>query len=96
MFKALETSGPLLRHLMAEAQRDPEIRKALLARLNEPRRDTLRRLLTGRFPEPKAREAAVMAIYGAVWYRLLLDEPLNAAFARDLAALFVDRPSRST
>jgi AcrR family transcriptional regulator len=96
VFKALETSGPLLRHLMAEAQRDPEIRKALLARLNEPRRDTLRRLLTGRFPEPKAREAAVMAIYGAVWYRLLLDEPLNAAFARDLAALFVDRPSRST
>jgi AcrR family transcriptional regulator len=88
VFRALETSGPLLRHLMAEAQRDPAIRDALLHRLNEPRRDTLRRLLASRYPDGRTREAAVMAIYGAVWYRLLLDEPLGPAFARDLAALF--------
>jgi len=30
-----------------------------------------------------------MAICGAVWYRLLSSERLDAALARDLAALFV-------
>jgi hypothetical protein len=29
----------------------------------------------------------VSAIYGAVWYRLLLDEPINEALAVELAAL---------
>ena len=89
VFRALKPTGPVLRHLMAEAQRDPEIRDALLHRLVEPRRDTLRALLAARLPDAKTREAAVMAIYGAVWYRLLLDEPLDAAFAKDLSRLFV-------
>jgi AcrR family transcriptional regulator len=89
VFKELAVSGELLRHLMAEAQRDPDIRDALLRRLNEPRRDTLRRLLVHRFPDAREREAAVMAIYGAVWYRLLLSEKLDAAFAHDLAGLFM-------
>jgi len=53
------------------------------------RRDELRRLLTHRFPDPREREAAVMATYGAVWHRLLLNETLDAAFARDLAGLFM-------
>ena len=41
------------------------------------------------FAALRAREAAVMAICGAVWYRLLSSERLDAALARDLAALFV-------
>lgn len=88
VFRALKPTGPLLRHLMAEAQTDPEIRDALLHRLIEPRRETLRELLAERFGDARMREAAVMAIYGAVWYRLLLDEPLDSAFAADLDRLF--------
>ena len=83
----LKTAGLHLRHLMAEAQSDPQVHVALLHRLIEPRRDALQQLLVERFPDAKTREAAVMAIYGATWYRLLLDEPLDAPFARDLAAL---------
>lgn len=33
-----------------------------------------------------------MAIYGAIWDRLLLEEPLDARFARDLAKLFEPAP----
>jgi AcrR family transcriptional regulator len=88
VFRALKQAGPLLRHLMAEAQGDPEIRETLLRRLIEPRRDTLRTLLANRFGDSRLREAAVMAIYGAVWYRLLLGEPLDAGFAEDLHRLF--------
>jgi AcrR family transcriptional regulator len=86
-FRALRISGPTLRHLMAEAQNDDELRGELVARLVEPRRETLRRLLGKSFTSPAAREAAVSAVFGAMWYRLLLDEPLDAAFAGALAAI---------
>jgi AcrR family transcriptional regulator len=47
-FRALTRVGPTLRHLMAEAQRDSVLRAALLERLIEPRRQTLRKLLAVR------------------------------------------------
>ena len=37
--------------------------------------------LRRRIADPARRETMVAAIYGAVWYRLLLDEPLDEAFA---------------
>lgn len=76
---------------MAAAQSDAPLRDALVKRLIEPRRDTLRTLLEKRFPARARREAVVTAIYGAMWYRLLLDEPLDAELARELAAVLARR-----
>jgi AcrR family transcriptional regulator len=87
LFRALKRIGPTLRHLMAEAQRDAELQAALLERLIEPRRRTLRKLLSVRISDARRREAAVTAIYGALWYRLLLGEPLDAKLARSLTEL---------
>lgn len=73
-------AAPVLRSLIAEAQHDPELRAHLKRRLVEPRRAALRRCL----PDLRAadRELAIGAIYGAVIYQLLLDEPLDARFVR--------------
>jgi AcrR family transcriptional regulator len=76
--------GPTYRHLMAQAQSDPALRTALLERLIEPRRGTLRSLLAHRIEDEREREAAVTAVYGAMWYRLLLDEPLDAELVKRL------------
>lgn len=95
VFAAVNVSGPVLRHLMAEAQSDPELRRLLLDRLVEPRRDALRALLKRRMPQAALREAAVAAIYGAVWYRLLLDEPLDNVLAAQLAMLLPGDDARS-
>ena len=78
---------PVLRSLMAEAQFNPELRKKLKARLIEPRREAFRRCLAHAGIKARHREGLVLAIYGAVWYRLFLDEPLDAAFAKQMTAL---------
>jgi AcrR family transcriptional regulator len=90
---AFTASGPVLRHLMAEAQSDAALRASLRARLIEPWRDALRRTLEARIEDAARRETLVAAIDGALWQRILLDEPLDEAFAVHLAALAV--PSRS-
>jgi AcrR family transcriptional regulator len=87
VFAALAVNGAALRHLMAEAQSDARLRVLLRDRLVEPRRDSLRRVLEARIPDAARREAMIAAIYGAVWYRLLLDEPLDDSLASQLAAL---------
>jgi hypothetical protein len=44
----------------------------------ERRRDALRRtLIRAGITETRRREALVVALYGAVWYRQLLDEPVD-------------------
>jgi AcrR family transcriptional regulator len=49
--------------------------------LIEPRRDALRESLRAMGMEAADdRETLMRAIYGALWYRLLLDEPLDEAF----------------
>lgn len=93
-FDALAESGPAVRSLMATAQHDAGFRDSFRVRFIEPRRDALRGLLAkavkdGLLPPGADIEAATIALYGAVWYRLLLDEPMDAAFADRLAALIV-------
>jgi AcrR family transcriptional regulator len=93
-FLALQETGPALRSLMAHAQRDARFRELFRERFIEVRRDSLRRLLRrgvdlGDFPADAAIETAVSALYGALWYRLLLSEPLDRAYAQQLAALVV-------
>ena len=73
---------------MAEAQFDTALRADLKTRLIERRRDALRRtLIRAGITDPCQREALVLALYGAVWYRLLLDEPLDDDFIAELVAL---------
>ena len=89
-FAALEESGPAVRSLMASAQRHAEFRHAFKTRFIEPRRQALTALLQsgkdrGEVAPDADLEAAVIALYGAVWYRLLLDEPYDAAFGKRLA-----------
>jgi AcrR family transcriptional regulator len=94
-FLALEETGPALRSLMAHAQRDPGFRQVFLDRFIEVRRNSLRRLLRqgidrGELPADAAIEAAVSALYGALWYRLLLGEVLDHAYAQQLATLILN------
>lgn len=96
-FRALDATGPALRGLMAHAQRDPAFRRRLLTRFVEPRRAVLRGVLArareeGELAAGTDLDTAVAALYGALWYRLLLDEPLDAAYATALARLLGARP----
>ena len=84
---ALAATAPVLRHLMAESQSDPDLRVLLRREFFEPRRNDLRRVLESRVPDAALREALTEAIYGAIWLRLLLDEPLDERLAVDLASL---------
>lgn len=86
-FAALERTGPTLRSLMGHAQHDTRVRDLLRTRLIDPRRDALARLLSQGLPATAPIDTAVAALYGALWYRLLLAEPLDAAFADQLTAL---------
>jgi len=93
-FVALQSTGPAIRSLMAWAQHDPEFLAAFRTRFIEPRRAVLRRIIApsvgdDRRGGERALTAAVIALYGALWYRLLLDEPLDETFAADLARLIV-------
>ncbi|MEM1231411.1 MAG: TetR/AcrR family transcriptional regulator [Pseudomonadota bacterium] len=83
---ALERNGALLRTLMAAAQSDASLRRALKAQLIEPRRKSLA-LVLGDVVDGE-RQWMIAALFGAVWYRLLLDEPLDESFATGMAALF--------
>jgi AcrR family transcriptional regulator len=80
-------AGPVLRSLMAEAQFDAALRQKLKSRLIEPRREAFRRCLTHAGVEARHREGLVLAVYGALWYRLLLDEPLDVGFVKRMTAL---------
>ncbi len=89
-FAALEKTGPAIRSLMASAQSDAEFRWAFKTRFIEPRRRSLAALLQlgiqrGELASECDLEVAVIALYGAVWYRLLLDEPMDHTFAQRLA-----------
>ena len=69
--------------------------RLFLDRFIEVRRDSLRRLLRqgidrGELPADAAIEAAISALDGALWYRLLLGEPLDHLFAQQLATLIVN------
>jgi len=78
-------AAPVLRSLVAEAQHDAALRAQLKRQLLEPRRAALRKCL----PPHRAadRELIIGAVYGAVLYQLLLDEPLDAAFVRGVSRM---------
>jgi AcrR family transcriptional regulator len=81
-------AGPVLRSLMGQAQFDAELRTLLRKRLIEPRRDALLAVLRDcGVKSPQRREALMLAIHGALWYRLLLDEPLDKWFVESLSRL---------
>ena len=93
-FDALVETGPAVRGLMATAQRDEAFRASFRTRCGEARRNALTGLLRqaaadGLLPADADVEAATLALYGAVWYRLLLCEPMDAGFPERLAALIV-------
>ncbi len=80
--------APVLRSLMAEAQSDAALHRELKDRLIEPRRQALRgELARWGVADEKRREALILAIYGAFWYRLLMAEPLDEEFVRAMAGL---------
>jgi AcrR family transcriptional regulator len=94
LFSALEETGDAIRGLMAYAQRDANFRQLFYERLIGPRRQALLRLLEAAAARHEIEadmdlEMAVTVIYGAMWYRLLLDEPLDRAFAVRLSGLLV-------
>lgn len=82
---------PVLRSLMAAAQRDPAFAEAFRRAFIERRRAAVRRLLDraaarGELDRGADRELLVDLVYGALWYRMLVGHaPLDAAFARKLA-----------
>jgi len=94
MFGALVETGPAVRALMAHAQHDPEFRALMQERFIHPRREAFRRLLEaardrGEIPKTSDPDVVVTTLYGAMWYRLLMDEPLDHDFAASLAKFAV-------
>jgi len=93
-FRALNgphTLGPVMRGLMAEAQLDPKFavrfgeyiawRRASLSSILQRAMDR------GEVPKGASIEAVVDMLYGAMWYRLLLDRVIGPKFAATLAEL---------
>ena len=94
LFAALAETGNAVRGLMAYAQEDKSFRTQLFERLIRPRRQALRAVLergveAGELPPDADLDASVAAVYGAMWYRLMLDESLDGDFAERLAAFAV-------
>jgi len=91
-FAALRHTGRAMRSLMAAAQQDARFCQRFRIRFIERRRATLCSLLTraiarGELPAHADCQTAVLAIYGGLWYRLLLNEPLDQAYAERLVKL---------
>jgi len=91
-FKRLtDTSGPIMRGLMADAVLDEEFRELLLSAFIAKRRQAVREVLErgvarGELDARADLEVACDLIFGAMWYRLLLKHAkLDARFARQLA-----------
>jgi AcrR family transcriptional regulator len=92
-FHALDVTGPAVRSLMAQAQTDEGFRQTFRTRFIAPRREALARAIEeasareGVETSPGDVDAAVIALFGAVWYRLLLGEPFDTGLAARLARI---------
>lgn len=87
-FAALETTGPGLRFLMSQAGLDPSFRERFDSDFASRRRAALREIILRHVKAHPEVGPMIDMIYGAMWYRLLLGHgPLDARFARDLAAV---------
>ncbi|WP_438382340.1 TetR/AcrR family transcriptional regulator [Asaia sp. BMEF1] len=92
LFENLRRDGPAIRSLIASAQDDPKFLESFRTRFVEPRvwlgRAIFERAATrGELAGDADIGAALDALYGAFWYRLLLGETLDDAYARGLAVL---------
>jgi AcrR family transcriptional regulator len=73
------TYGNLLKGLAIEAQSDPEIRKIVLDKIIEPRRQAARSVIeraigSGQLPEDLDADMVVDFVFGSVWFNLLLGD----------------------
>ncbi|MFM7377356.1 MAG: TetR/AcrR family transcriptional regulator [Erythrobacter sp.] len=84
--KSARDNAEVLRAVMAQSQFDPGARQMMRDVLIEPRRRALRAMLAHALPDAQA-DGAVLACYGALWYRLLLGEPLDDDFAGTLGSI---------
>jgi AcrR family transcriptional regulator len=87
MARTLESLGPMLRALIAEAQNDPDVRRSLKRSLIEPRRFLLEELFSKHLPWASVVDidARIAMVSGAFWYRLMIDESLDEEFVRAIA-----------
>ncbi|UFS71470.1 TetR/AcrR family transcriptional regulator [Geomonas sp. RF6] len=87
---ATSGSGKALAGLIAEAQADPNFAEAFRSGFIESRREGVRGILRkgierGELNAEIDLEVAVDALFGPMWYRLLMQHaPLDASFARQL------------
>lgn len=86
-FTRADEVAPLLRTLMAEAQRDPAT-LTTLQDFTDRRRAVLRGLLTRHGVDAEDAEPILDQVYGVLWYRLLLARP---ALTGEQAAAFAQR-----
>jgi AcrR family transcriptional regulator len=83
----------VLRAVMAEAQHDPDLAKALKRDFIDARREALRGLFVRAHERGEIRSLAAVELwidiaFGVFWYRLLADVgPLNGALAAGLASV---------
>ncbi|HEX6451195.1 MAG TPA: TetR/AcrR family transcriptional regulator [Trebonia sp.] len=92
-FSAAERAAPLLRSVMAEAQRDPRAAEGM-RQFTAARREELRRVLIaeqsrGKLSQDADLDLLIDQVYGLLWYRILIGHaPLNADVAARLARTF--------
>jgi AcrR family transcriptional regulator len=89
LFVGLQEDGLAIRSLIASAQDDDAFRETFHARFVKPRDqiiiDILQRAIArGELPGAADPDMMVEMIHGAFWYRLLLGQPLDAAYAGKL------------
>jgi len=88
-------AGKAMAGLVAEAQADPTFAEAFRSGFIEARREGLRTILRRGVERGEVRgqidlELSVDALFGPMWYRLLLlHAPLDGQFARDLVRQFL-------
>jgi len=88
---ALRAFADALRGLFNEAAGDSELLAALRTAFFAPRSAALRTSLAHAIRDEPSREAWAEVMEGAIFRRLMLDEPLDEAFARLLAGLVKGR-----
>lgn len=96
-FARFEEDRPALRNLIASAQSDDVFRERLDERFARPIDLAVVAILTravdrGELAADTDAEVMAEIIHGAVWYRLLLSRPLDAAFVRRLIAAIMRDP----